>query len=415
MRNKSLLERCKISSGKGENSFVGIKIENDDVFISFPMGYNLDESEDKKVRREILSLLHVLQKFNSNKQNEQARVDNTKNLLEFPLLSYQYVILDYLKNGYYTEKEVAYRSENKGKINWKRTIQQKKPHIDSSNAVYLDFIVKKNIVNENVVLTRIHEYCVFHSFLKLGWLYTDMLPTKPRMKFNQKMFTSVLQTAISQTYNDNKKRLFIAMLNIINNMNEGNALSSECYFGTTSFEYVWEKMIDFVFGESDKSNYFPKARWQLDGVDRSIESSSLQPDTIIKKDDKVFIIDAKYYKYCITENPNDLPSSSSIQKQITYGEYLESDIFKNNYNQGQSLVGVYNAFLMPFAKTTGSDTEYKSIGIATADWKSSDKSYEKVVGVLLDTKYLINNCSRMSNPEIEKLSNMIEKRVIIER
>ena len=32
--------------------------------------------------------------------------------------------------------------------------------------------------------------------------------------------------------------------------------------------------------------------------------------------------DAKYYKYGWTQLPKDLPSSSSINKQISYGEYI---------------------------------------------------------------------------------------------
>ncbi len=409
MKNKSLYERCTKSFGKGEDGFVGIKIKKDDVEITFPLGYDLQKAEDNVIRKEILSLLHILQKFNIKKISEPNKTDKSNATLEFPLLSYQHIILDFFANGYYSEKEVSYNSAIKGKINWKRTIQKKKPYISNKSAVYLDFIVKKNVINENTMITRIHEFCVYQSFMKLGWLYTDMSPTKPRIKFNKKMFIATLNHALTQTFNDSKRQLFIAMLNIVHNVNEGDALTSESSFGTTSFEYVWEKMIDYVFGEDNKEIYFPKARWRLVRIQNSIQSSSLQPDTIIKQGDKVYIIDAKYYKYGITNNPTDLPSSSSIQKQITYGEYLTSDKFREVSGQAFLSDNIYNAFVMPFDKSKNSDEDYKFIGIATADWKDSNKNYEKVAGLLLDTKHLISNCYKQNGKEIEKISEMIEE------
>ena len=410
MNKKSLWERCEISSNKDEDSFVGIRVKDKDIHITFPMGYNLIKSDDRIIRKEILSLLSILKKFNKKKNSEESFATSQQSVLEFPIISYQHLILDYFSNGYYSEKEVDYSSANKGKINWKRTIQKKKPFLTEDNAVYLDFTVKKNIINTNTILTRIHEYCVYESFIKLGWLYTDMLPMQPRIKVNKKMFVAVLNEAIAQTFNDNKKQLFIAMRNVVNSVNEGDTLSKECSYGTRSFEYVWERMIDYVFGEANKEIYFPKARWTLVGQTESIESSSLQPDTIIRVDDKIYIIDAKYYKYGITGNSSNLPASSSIQKQITYGEYLTSEKFAEIYGEAFSQGKTYNAFVMPFNKDKNQDDEYKFVGIATADWKDSDKQYENVVGLLLDTKHLIDNCYRQNGVEIEKISKLIEKK-----
>ena len=408
MENKSLWERCKISTNNDEDSFVGMRIDQKDIKITFPLGYNCQNAEDKVIRKEILSLLHLLQKFSSKKSNDN-NISRKEDKLDFPILSYQHLILDYFNNGYYTEKEIEYASAKKGKINWKRTIQKKQPYMSESNIVYLDFIVKRNITNNNTLLTRIHEFCVYESFLKLGWLYTDTLPMKPRIKFNRKMFVSILNDALSKTFNDNKKQLFCAMLNIINNVSEGNSISSDSSFGTTSFEYIWEKMIDYVFGEDNKEIYFPRARWTLLGNAQSIESSSLQPDTIIKLGNTVYIIDAKYYKYGVTGNPIHLPASSSIQKQITYGEYVASSKFKELSGQAYPFDAIYNAFVMPYNKMKKNENDYKFIGTATADWKSDDKIYENVVGLLLDTKHLMDNCYRQNGVEIEKISTNIQK------
>lgn len=408
MNKKSLWDRCEISCNKDEDSFVGIRVKDGDIRITFPIGYNLVKSDDIVIRKEILSLLGILKKFVNKKDNEESFTLSQQSVLDFPIISYQHLILGYFSSGYYSEKEICYTSANKGEINWKRTIQKKKPFLTDDNAIYLDFIVKKNIINTNAILTRIHEYCVFESFIKLGWLYTDMLPMQPRIKFNKKMFIAVLNEAISQTFNDNKKQLFIAMRNVVNCANEGDTLNKECSYGTLSFEYVWERMIDYVFGESNKEIYFPKARWTLVDKTKSIERSPLRQDTIIRIDDKIYILDAKYYNYGATENPSNLPASSSIQKQITYGEYLTSTKFAKKYEQAFSQDKIYNAFVMPFNKDKKQDDDYKFVGIATGDWKENDNQYENIVGLLLDTKHLINNCYRQNEKELFLLTQKIE-------
>ncbi len=91
----------------------------------------------------------------------------------------------------------------------------------------------------------------------------------------------------------------------------------------------------------------------------------------------VYVLDAKYYKYGATKRAVDLPESTSINKQITYGEYIDEQ--KNFVKYGDNMK-VYNAFLMPFnSKSDKWMTEDKviRIGQAYGDWKTNLKSYEK--------------------------------------
>ena len=74
-----------------------------------------------------------------------------------------------------------------------------------------------------------------------------------------------------------------------------------------------------VFGESNKDIYFPHAKWHIINREKT-ESSALEPDTVMKLNGKFYILDAKYYKFGITGLPMHLPATSSIQKQITYGD-----------------------------------------------------------------------------------------------
>ena len=54
----------------------------------------------------------------------------------------------------------------------------------------------------------------------------------------------------------------------------------------------------------------------------AVTNAELEPDTTMLHDNKIYVIDAKFYKFGVSGNPGDSPESSSINKQITYGEYI---------------------------------------------------------------------------------------------
>lgn len=398
---------CSVSNIAGSDDFVGVCIANGIPKVVFPMGFSLSNN-DEQIRRDILNLLTVLRDFTNRREGASVKGIATGESA-FPLFSYQYIILDYISNGYYREKEVYYINGVKGKINWKKTIQKVQPQLNNGNVVYLENIVKTSQIKEEKLITQIHKYCVYVSFYKFGWLYvlSDKLPAKPEIKFNYNLFMTTLQTAFSSTFNVAKKQLFKSMMNIIAQEKDTQSARLDFSFGVNRFEYVWEGMIDYVFGEEQKERFFPHARWHiLNNCNDSI-SSALAPDTVLIRDGKAYIIDAKYYKYGITRMNSDLPHSDSIQKQITYGEYLRSPNSAALIGRQGDYSSVYNAFVMPFDGSR-SGSSYELIGIATADWKSSQLSHEKVVGLLLDTRHLIEVYSRYNLQEINQIVSVIE-------
>lgn len=399
-----LKEICKLVAN--DDDFVGLHFIGNKPEVVFPRGYAIS-SDDDAVRCDILSLLSAIQQFSGQYKGNKNTLTNGDNSLDFPLLSYQYIILDYLQNGYYTEKEVRYIEAPKGKINWKRTIQIEKPHLDGDNIVYLNFMVKTNRIKSDHLLTLIHEYCVYESFRKLGWLYVtgSVLPQKPRLPLNKTLFLSVLSSELSQTFNDNKKRLLRSMINIIAEVSESSDDNTKAAFGVYRFEYVWEAMVDYVFGESNREQYYPKAHWYIvtqNGF--KVESSELRPDTIMKHNGKIYILDAKYYKYGVTRIPAHLPTTDSIQKQITYGDYIAEKEYAPKDK-------IFNAFIMPYSSLGADAIPYSFASVGLADWRSyvtSPSNYEFVLGILMDTKHLIASYVRHNIDEIERLSQFIE-------
>ena len=241
--------------------------------------------------------------------------------------------------------------------------------------------------------------------MKFGWLYfsTEYVPQKPDIPFNKKLFVGVLNQALNETYNDQKKRLFQSMLNVIQDSEEETSLNSVA-IGVNKFDPVWERMIDYVFGEDDKDRYFPHATWHIIKNGKVEKSSALEPDTIMRYQNKIYVLDAKYYQYGITGYISDLPATSSIQKQITYGKHIAEQM--NEVPEDN----VYNAFIMPYESKD--DEIIKFTSVATADWETysnTTKNYAYVLGILLDTRWLIANYVKHNLAEIENMADKIEK------
>jgi hypothetical protein len=379
------------------------------VHIYFPIGYNLSEN-DKDIRSDIKLLFDILREFTDRTDNIlQKRNFENFELTSFPINAYLGIIEYYLKYDYYIEKENVFKDARNGKIDWSKTIKQHIPLVQLNGSfVYTTTTVKQTKQNENNLITQINKYCVYECFKKMGWLYTSTMPQRPEVKLNTPLFTNLLSEKLIHTNNDRKKILFRNMIDIIRYVDE-SPRENQFYFGTNRFEYVWEGLIDKFFGIKDKYQYFPKAEWNL-RFGENKDSSALQPDSIMIIDDNIYILDAKYYRYGITANSNNLPNSSSINKQITYGEYVETHM---NYD-GQS---IYNAFIMPF-NSDNNKFEIKenivNIGMARGSWREicKTKRYDNVQGILLDVRYLMRRRLATTDVLAKQLAQSIENGLI---
>lgn len=407
-QNNILKKYCKVATQQEEDRFVGVKGDANGVFVYFPLGYNLSEN-DSDIRRDILHLFRILDEFKEEQEGNINQKNNheTKNV-KFPLNAYMEIIYYYLRKGYYKETDPIYKTQNKGKIHWPKTVKNQNPLLirnDNTNyfLIYTDFTIRDFTPNEDKEITIINQYCVYESFKRIGWLFSSYMPPKPTMKFNKNRYLSILQDKLSNTNEDNKKRLFKSMIELINSV-DGNSKNIFQY-GTYKFEHVLEKMIDEMFGIKNKDDYYPKATWNLQFED-NVKTYPLQPDTIMEYDDKLFVIDSKYYKYGFTKEPKDLPQITSINKQITYAEYAET----LEISDGKE---IYNAFLLPYNKESNkfnSNDVFINVGEATGEWKENNiNKYEHIQCILVDIRYLMENYKSNSKNNIMQLANVIER------
>ena len=218
----------------------------------------------------------------------------------------------------------------------------------------MDFIARKTQNNENALITLIHKFFVYDAFLKLGFLFSTVLPEKPPIRYNPQLFRSLINQKISKTYNHKNLILFNDMKIIMDYLDSSDDTGIFCY-GTEEFEYVWERLVDYVYGIPNKADYYPHTEWHIGGKvydDGNIDykKNTLRPDTIMLIEDghkkEVFVLDSKYYKFGEMRNVFNLPNTGSITKQIAYGKYVELNVVHPELRvDGNS---IYNAFILPF-------------------------------------------------------------------
>ena len=406
---------CHVNTNEDGDRFVGVKAEGDNAIVYFPLGYQLPD-DDRKLRREIRGLFTILSTFN---YKEDRMIKGKKFVqahpVDFPIQAFLDVIDYFMENGghYYTENEKTYKTDTKGKISWRKTIKSQKAFIKDNQPIYTKFKVECQNPLTNQLITKIHQFCVYTAYQRLGWLYTNQQIPRPELVINDDNKRVVIQELIKKLNNTNNERdktLFKSMKAMIEYIDD-KIMDKSFYFGTDDFEYVWENMINRVFGIPNKEDYFPKAVWiERHGDGKEKEKSALIPDSIMiyknsEGKEKIYILDAKYYRYGATHNSEHLPNSADINKQITYGEYVKKAKEKDNDS-------LFNAFLMPY-NMDNNLFESKDVFINVAEsygkWRNNLDKYEKIQGILVDVRYLMLNYLGNHDDDKKKLAECIEQ------
>lgn len=116
---------------------------------------------------------------------------------------------------------------------------------------------------------------------------------------------------------------------------------------------------------------------------------------------------------------NDLPETQSIQKQITYGDYVFNTLDKSDNSK------VRNAFILPYNKKLENflndpntlkynDGNLAYFGQAYTDWRNAEdpKDYEKVYAFGIDFNCLLKNYNKPDYVIIDtlckKIGNLID-------
>ena len=326
-----------------------------------------------------------------------------------------WILNDYLENGYYFNREKKYSHDNKGKIDWKRTLKSV-PIYSKGNLIY-DKLVTTKMTASNDIITQIYKLCLLYSYKRIGWLFNYHIHVDVQQLKSIKEMIYIVDKELNSTFDDIKRLRFKHMLKILKGIHNENALSNKVTYGITNYYYVFEKMVDKFFqgiDDDEKKKFEPGGYWQLGDQD-PVLASNLKPDTIYKKEDKTYIIDAKMYRYGYTKKISDLPKTSSMQKQITYGDYVVNNL---------GIDKVRNAFIIPYdkyykhfiialdiEKCDDLDNNLAYIGKAYVDWREDKKDHDYIYTFLIDYNYLFNHYNEKDTRYIDRITSKIEENI----
>ncbi|RGT64535.1 LlaJI family restriction endonuclease [Coprobacillus sp. AF18-15LB] len=406
----------KIKPVINANDFIGISIIDNQITLKTPLCFRI-ENDDKLLKKNIILFLKSLsiatKQFEHIKQND--------NLIGeiWPIDSYLWLIKDFVDNGFYYKREKTY-SINGGKIEWRKTLK-KTPIYSNGNIIYKDIITSR-MTPTNDEISEIYKFCLSKSIDRIGWLFSYTFNIQIQQYKSIKEMIILVRKELSNTFDDIKRQRFEHMLATLSNINSTGISSKNSTYGIKNYYYVFEKMVNSFFNgidEKELSKYNPVGTWHLINCEKQ-SSSELRPDTIVHKtrDGKqyTYILDAKMYKYGglehLDKKIDGLPNTSSIQKQITYGDEVKKI---EKY--------VRNAFILPYNKELdrfkyGNDAimldkqrNLAYIGFATSSWRKNDDDHTYVFSFLIDFNYLLNNYQKKNDNETLILFDAIEKKL----
>ena len=268
----------KIIFNKSENrnGFVGIKYGKDNLTIYLPYGFEIENINDEvdeidsELKNKLSKLLNSISIVNSIERENEVFGSSTGDEIETPFNSFIWIINDYLNNGFYTEIEKIYKQNSNGKINWKKTLNSEH-YFEDDNIVFTQPYYE-NIMESNTVITELNKYCLEVSIKYVGFLFGNIEYEKSKLykktvEAHIDYYIKILNKVLSKTFNDRKKILINHIKRILRFTYDGlNKNSMD--FGTYKYYYVWEYMVDVVFGSKDvnKKEFFPDASWTVDGI-----------------------------------------------------------------------------------------------------------------------------------------------------
>lgn len=227
------------STNTNGDNFVGIRGVNNSINVYLPECFSIDIED---FTNDVFLLLRCIKLSKIVSANDELANSKEKNGSNTPILSYIWLINDYRNNGFIKNRENINVDSIKGKINWKKTMQQD-PIISSGNIIYTNFIssVITNLDNE---LLEIYKYCLKISIDRIGWLYkmkSNFIHCNKVSKAKLCYYISIIKKELRKVFDDIKRERLSTMLQILENVND-NFDSNDFEYGTYSFFAAFEKM-----------------------------------------------------------------------------------------------------------------------------------------------------------------------------
>ena len=333
----------------------------------------------------------------SNEQDEQ-KIYN-------PLSIALYVIRDYFLNGIYSKTQEVLEQQGNGEIDWEATINETFPILQNGKPYYVDYFTKQNVTEDENYFSRLHECLITLCAQKIKnaeldtlfdieapLLYGGGLSDFGSPEYIKQKILGELNTQFV-TQRQITLRAMYAIL-AANEYAENDFGVS--FYGTNSFNMVWEKACADVFEnrldspvcDNDTLTWrktIKHPEWTCYEPENKFETETLRPDVVsifTVKGKKYFaILDAKYYDVNKTEQGvlTGVPGVEDINKQHLYELALRENIESQGYE-------VINAFIFP-----SHDDSNKIVGEVKMPILFDALKLKPIKVVMLSPKFLLTH------------------------
>ena len=308
-------------------SFVGMVIKEDNILLSFPKHYNVENAisrgEKLQLLKEMKDILHIIERDRQLYGVEPGQLSDT-----IPVDAYYYILRYYLEFGLYHRQIRDTSKGYKGHINWHQTINTIRPLLSNGNFVYSPFIVNCEY-DESIFITECMDYVLYDFYKSFQSLLDDIHPYK--RKFYNPIFDeynfciSKLQTLVGRLFKDHERLLLNSLIRYFQ-WKSNHSKSSK--FLTLYFEWFWERMV----------NSYLSSHLQIMGHDYKITKESqssnlkiIKPDNIDVEENKTrgrgrFSIQFDHYLNIITNRRRQLIL-------LFDSKYFSNDVNSFNYKQ----------------------------------------------------------------------------------
>lgn len=211
-------------------------------------------------------------------------------------------------------------------------------YCDISTSRYSSFATSIVARIQSAVIREVHE---LHGWW-LGSYFGDreMPRSEPFSDWPRSAWPRLLRLARRELFQSRAVNLVRMLLDYLEGTMETGAGAVMC--GLSDFSTMWETMLrDTLDGvEHQWNSYLPGPRYKRAGGGFE-EAGRMELDIVVRRDDNIIILDAKYYR---ADSKFSVPGVQDISKQIMYQRAVES-------TGRVAPERITNAFLFPGVKT----------------------------------------------------------------
>lgn len=239
------------------------------------------------------------------------------------------LVQDFFQHSIYFERDKIL-TKTFGKIDWNKTISKCIPIFGKNNIpVYQKTYNIFHNKNYNQLLSQI-QYAILQEISQThGWWIKNLSAKLNLINFidpiksKRDSWISILYNILPRLYS--QRAISLANL-LIFYLEEHQSFGTEKYlFGINNFHTVWEIMLreTLLDVDPDWNTKLPKPYYILSDNQHQYQPAQpgMQTDIILNRDEKILIIDAKYYE---ASTINNVPGWPDICKQMAYEHAVRS-------------------------------------------------------------------------------------------